>query len=158
PRPRRPGAPAGCAPSYGLVLPVPGDRALEPVVELDLRLESEQLPCLVRVRDTKLDVRVVEGLEDEIVLESRQALDAKREVVDRARRACVADVEALADRVRMLERQEERLDHVVDVAPCANLRAVAVDDERLPGERRLDEGTDRASADLAWPVHVERPH
>ena len=58
----------------------------------------------------------------------------------------------------MLEREHERLDHVVDVAPRADLRAVAVDHEVVPRERRLDERADRAAADLARPVDVERAH
>ena len=49
------------------VLPVPGDRPLEPLVELDLRLEAEELARLLDVRDAELDVRVVERLEDELV-------------------------------------------------------------------------------------------
>ena len=70
----------------------------------------------------------------------------------------VADVEALADRVRVLEREQRALDHVVDVAPGADLRAVAVDRQVAARERGLDEGADRAAADLARPVDVERPH
>ena len=58
----------------------------------------------------------------------------------------------------VLERQEDRLDHVVDVAPRADLRAVAVDLEVAPAERRLDERADRAAADLARAVDVERAH
>ena len=48
------------------VLAVPGDRPLEPLVELDLRLEAEELAGLVDVGDPQLDVRVVERLEDEL--------------------------------------------------------------------------------------------
>ena len=106
----------------------------------------------------QLDVGVVERLEDELARAAREPLDALGEVVDRHRRARVSDVEALADRVRMLEREQERLDHVVDVAPRADLRAVAVDHEVVAGERRLDEGADRPAADLSRPVHVERAH
>ncbi len=51
-----------------------------------------------------------------------------------------------------------RLDHVVDVAPGADLRAVAVDRQVAAGERRLDERADRAAADLARAVDVERAH
>ncbi len=94
--------------------------------------------------------------EDELTGASGQPLDPLREVVDRHRRARVSDVEALADRVRMLEREQQRLDHVVDVAPGADLRAVAVDDEVVAGERRLDEGADGAAADLPGAVDVER--
>ncbi len=55
-----------------------------------------------------------------------------------------------------LEAEQQRLDHVVDVAPGADLRAVAVDRQVAPGERRLDERADRAAADLARAVDVER--
>ena len=55
----------------------------------------------------------------------------------------------------MLEREEQALDHVVDVAPGTDLRAVAVDLEVAPSERRFDERADRAAADLAGPEDVE---
>ena len=58
----------------------------------------------------------------------------------------------------MLQREQHGLDHVVDVAPGADLRAVAVDLQVAPRERRLDEGADRAAADLTRAVDVERPH
>ena len=45
---------------------VPRDRPGEPLVELDLRLEAEQLARLVDVRDAQLDVGVVERLEDDL--------------------------------------------------------------------------------------------
>src|SRR5918994_1599301 len=70
------------------------------------------------------------------------------EVVDRDRRAGVSDVEALADRARMLEREKRAVDHVVDVAPRADLRAVAVNREIAARERPLDERPDRPAADL----------
>ena len=49
------------------------------------------------------------------------------------------------------------VDHVVHVAPGADLRAVAVDRQVAAGERRLDERADRPAADLARAVDVERP-
>ena len=58
----------------------------------------------------------------------------------------------------MLEREQRTVDHVVDVAPGSNLRPVPVNREVAPGERRLDERADRATADLARPEHVERAH
>ena len=64
-------------------------------------------------------------------------------------RARVADVERLADRGRVLEAGEHAGDHVGDVVPGADLRAVAVDRQVAAGERRLDERADRAAADLA---------
>ncbi len=139
-------------------LAVPRDRPLEPLVEVDLRLEAEQLARLVDVGNAELDVRVVERLEDDLTGAARQALDALSEIVDRHRRARVADVEALADGVRMLEGEEGAVDHVVDVAPRADLRAVPVDREVASREGGLDERADRAAADLTRPEHVERPH
>ena len=58
----------------------------------------------------------------------------------------------------MLEAGEAARDHVVDVAPGADLRAVAVDRQVAPRERRLDERADRAAADLARAEDVERVH
>ena len=63
-----------------------------------------------------------------------------------------------ADRLRVLEREQQAAHHVVDVAPGADLRAVAVDRQVAPGERRLDERADRAAADLPGAVDVERAH
>ena len=137
--------------------PVPRDRPLQALVEIDLRLEAELLARLRDVRHPDLDVGVVQRLEDDLAGRAGQALDALRQVVDRHRRARVADVEALARGLRALEAEQERLDHVVDVAPGADLRAVAVDRQVPAGERRLDEGADRAAADLARAVDVERP-
>ena len=51
-------------------------------------------------------------------------------------RARVADVEALADRVRMLEAEPHGLDHVVDEAPRADLRAVAAHGEVVAARAR----------------------
>ena len=46
--------------------PVPRDRLLEALVEIDLRLEAEQLPGLFDVGHPDLDVRVVERLEGDL--------------------------------------------------------------------------------------------
>ena len=100
----------------------------------------------------------MEWLEDDLTGASGQALHALSEIVDRHRRAGVADVEALADRVRVLECEEGAVDHVVDVAPRADLRAVPVDREVAPRERGFDECSDRPAANLTRPEHVERPH
>src|SRR5207253_6917408 len=98
----------------GLARSVPGDRLLEPLVELDARLEAELLPRLADVRDAQLDVDVVEGREADLARTAGEPLDALREVEDRHRGARVADVEALADGLRPLEAEQQRLDHVVD--------------------------------------------
>src|SRR5581483_1843232 len=137
---------------------VPRDCPLEALVEVDLRLEAEELPRLADVRAADLDVGVVERLEDDVARAAGEPLDPLRELDDRDDRAVVADVEALADRLRALEAEQHRLHHVVDVAPRADLRAVAVDRQVAAGEGRLDEGADGAAADLAGPVHVEGPH
>src|SRR6185295_15965540 len=97
---------------------VPGDRPREPFVQLDAGLEAEQVARLVDVRDAELDVGVVDRPEHDLARAAGQPLDALREVVDRDRGARVADVEALADRVRVLEREQRASDHVLDVAPC----------------------------------------
>ena len=47
------------------------------------------------------------------------------------------------------------LHHVRDVAPGADLRAVAANGQVVAGERRLDEGADRAAADLPGAEDVE---
>src|SRR6185437_8475013 len=49
-----------------------------------------------------------------------------------------------------------RVDHVVDVTPGADLRAVAVDHQVAPRERGLDEGADGTAADLTRAKDVER--
>ena len=58
----------------------------------------------------------------------------------------------------MLEACEHAADHVGDVRPRANLRAVVVDLEVASRERCLDERANRAAPDLARPVDVERMH
>src|SRR5918996_693611 len=140
------------------LLAIPRDRPLESLVEVHLGLEPEQRPRLRDVRDPELDVGVVERLEHDLARAAGQPLHALREVVDRDRGARVPDVEALPHGARMLEGEQRSVDHVVDVAPSADLGAVAVDRQVLAGERRLDERADRAPADLTGPVDVERPH
>src|SRR5712692_4739145 len=136
-------------------LPVPRDRPLQPFVQVDARPEAEQLARLLHVRDAQLDVGVVERLEDDLSGAAREPLHPLRQVVDRDRRAGIADVERLADRLRTLETEQRPLDHVVHVAPRADLRAVAVDRQLATRERGLDEGADRAAADLSRAVDVE---
>ena len=100
----------------------------------------------------------MEWLEDDRTGTAGQALHPLREIVDRDRRAGVADVEALTDRARVLECQEGAVDHVVDVAPRPDLRAIPVDREVASRERGFDERANRAATDLARPEDVERPH
>ena len=66
-------------------------------------------------------------------------------------RARVADVERLPDGVRMLEAEQHACDHVGDVRPGSDLRAVAVNRQVALRQRGLDEGPDRAAADLSGP-------
>ena len=120
--------------------------------------QPSTLARLLDVRDAQLDVDVAERREDDLARAAGEALDPLGEVVDRDRRARVADVERLADRLGMLEAGEDAAHHVGDVAPGADLRAVAADRQVLAGERRLDERADRAAADLAGPEDVERVH
>ena len=65
---------------------------------------------------------------------------------------------ACPTRLGPLEAEQRPVDHVVDVAPGADLRAVAVDHEVAAGERGLDEGADRTAALLARAEDVERVH
>src|SRR5581483_9677721 len=153
-RRRRPGSRGGLRQSR-LARAVPRDRPLEAVVELDRRLEADVLARLLDVRDAQLDVDVLERREDDVAGAAGEPLDALREVEDRHGGARVADVVALPDRVRVLETETHGLDHVVDVAPRADLRAVAAHREVVAAERRLDERADRTAADLARPVDVE---
>jgi hypothetical protein len=59
--------------------------------------------------------------------------------VDRGDGALVADVERLADGVGMIEGQQHPSNHVVDVAPRPDLRAVAMDLDRQVLHGALDE-------------------
>src|SRR5204862_7708629 len=98
---------------------IPRDRPLQAVVELHARLEADLVAGLLDVRDAQLDVHVPERREHDLAGAAREALDALCEVEDRHGRARVPDVEALADRARVLETEPNRVDHVVDVAPGA---------------------------------------
>ena len=89
---------------------------------------------------------------------ARQALHPLGEIVDRDRRARVSDVEALPDRVLVLEGEERAVDHVVHVAPRTDLRAVAVNREVASRQRGLDERANGPAADLTGAVHVERTY
>src|SRR4051812_38723676 len=95
-------------------------------------------------------------LEDDLAPRLGEPPDPRGQVVDRHGRTRIADVEALANGARVLEAEEDCVGEVVDVAPGANLRPVAVDGKVAPRECRLDEGADRAAADLSRAVDVER--
>ena len=62
---RRPAGRAGSG-RRRLAFPVPGDRPQQALVEVDLRLEAEQLPRLAHGRDAQLDVGVVQRAEDDL--------------------------------------------------------------------------------------------
>src|SRR5207302_11122423 len=159
-RPRRapPRRDPGTLGGYGRPCPVPRDRPFEALVEIDLRLPAEQLAGLLDVRNPELHVGVVQRLRDDLARTAGQPLDPLREVENRHRRPRVPDVQAMADGLGPLEAEQQRLDHVVDVAPGADLRAVAVDDQVAAGEGGLDERPNRPAADLAGSVDVERAH
>src|SRR5438093_2034299 len=95
---------------------------------------------------------------DDLAGTAREAFDPLGQVEDRDRRAGIADIERVADRLRAFEAEQKRLDHVVHVAPGSDLRAVTVDGEVTTRERSLDESPDRTAADLPGAVDVERPH
>src|SRR5207247_10548336 len=59
---------------------IPRNRPFQALVELDLRLEAEELARLVDVRDPQLDVCVMERLEHDLARATGQPLDAQREV------------------------------------------------------------------------------
>src|SRR5262249_39615417 len=134
---------------------VPRDGLRQALVEVDGGLELEELARLLDVGNAQLDVRVVERLEDELTGTTREQFDALRKVEDRHCRARVADVERLSDGLRPLEAEERPGHHVVDVAPRADLRPVAVNGQVASGERRLDERANGAAADLSRAVDVE---
>src|SRR5206468_663103 len=96
---------------------VPGDRPREAVLEVDLRVEAEQLARLLDVRDAQLDVDVAERHVDDLARAAGQPLDRPRELEDRHRRPRIADVEGLARGLWPLEAEQDALDHVVDVRP-----------------------------------------
>ena len=77
------------------------------------------------------------------------AYDRVREPVDRGDRSVVADVERLADSGGCDHRAQNAPHHVVDVAPRPDLRAVAMDDQVLAGDRPQDESRNAPSP--TWP-------
>src|SRR5262249_48904371 len=142
PRPGRRRARPGGSAQYRRLFPVPRDRPREALVEVALRLEPEPLPRLLDVRDPEFDVGVVERPEDDLAGRAGQPLHPLREVEDRHGRARVADVEGLTDGLVSLEAQQQRIDHVVDIAPGADLRAVAVNREVTPANPTLHQTSD----------------
>src|SRR5207253_68860 len=69
----------------------------------------------------------------------------------------ITDIEALSNRGRILETTHEALDEIIDVTPCADLCAVAVDVNRFVVESSLDEDLNRSLSRLARAVNVEWP-
>src|SRR6185437_2802739 len=99
--PRRPEASRGGLRQRWATASIPRDRPLQPVVELDLRFETDLVARLFDIGDAQLDVDVIEGREDDLARTAGEPLDSLREVEDRHGRARIADVVALPDRVRM---------------------------------------------------------
>src|SRR5690606_7145660 len=70
------------------------------------------------------------------------------------------DVENLAGGFRMAHQTGNAFDHVLHVAEAASLRAVAIDGNRLAGQRLANEpGDDHAIlTGLAWTDGIEQPY
>ncbi len=113
---------------------------------------------LVDVRDAQFDVGRQRRAEQDPAARADHAADRLGQAVDGDHRARIADVERLADRGRVLERAQHALDHVVDEAPGADLRAVAEDQQVLVLQRLAHEDRQSALAGLARAIDVERPH
>src|SRR6185312_3712065 len=58
----------------------------------------------------------------------------------------------------MRHRNHDAIDHVVHVAPRADLRSVSMDLDRLVSERAFNENTQRSFPDLTATIYVERAH
>src|SRR5438128_828340 len=85
------------------LLAVPVDRTEQAFFEIDARMEPEQIARLVDVGDAQLDVLMRPLDELDARRRRRQPHHLARQVVDRQRRARVADVESVADRFGFLE-------------------------------------------------------
>jgi hypothetical protein len=70
----------------------------------------------------------------------------------------IADVESLSVRYFVVKHEVDGLDQIADVAPCAHIRALAMDLKRLSAHEPAREVADRALAGLARSVDIERPH
>src|SRR6476469_327510 len=137
--------------------PVRGERALESLAELDLRLPAEQP---LRERDVGLALRGVVGgarLERDLRRRARHVDHGLGELEDREL-VRVADVHR-TDVVR-LEERHDAADLVRDVAERARLLAVAVHRERLAPHRLHEEVRHDAPVGRpqTGPVRVEDPH
>src|SRR5688572_6517496 len=106
----RPGASLGPAPTNDSgrsaptgPVPVPGDGALQPFLEIDRGLEAEKPAGLVDVGDAQFHVRERPLHEGEPRGGAAEADDHAREVVDGEDAARVADVEGLPHRLRLHE-------------------------------------------------------
>src|SRR5512146_2033317 len=117
-------------------------RTAQAFVERDLGLPAEELP---RARDVGLPhLRVVDrqGLEHDLARRPGGREDSLGQLEDGVL-AGVADVDRQV--LAGLGEQDQAPDQVVDVAEAPRLRAVAVDGERLLGERLAQEVRDRAA-------------
>src|SRR5215218_3634695 len=131
-------------------------RALEAVIELDLRLPAEDLARAGDVGLALLGVVLGQRLVHDLARGAGDPEDRLREVEDRElARIAEVDRQVLAAR----REQEQPANEVVDVAEASCLRAVAEDGERLARECLAKEGRDRAPVvgAHARPVGVEDP-
>src|SRR5919197_314139 len=123
-------------------LPAEGrEHPSEPLLQLDLRLPTENLlrPCDVRLADLRIVDR--ERLVDDLARRAGHAEDRLRELVEREL-ARVPDVDGQV--LSALGEQDEPANQVVDVAEAPRLRALAEDGDRLALERLPHERRDGA--------------
>src|SRR3990172_11467412 len=123
--------------SIAVVFTAPGDGANEPLYQLDLRGEPQNLfgsvdrrnspprvlnplPIVFPVRDT-----------DDLGSGTGQSFNGNRQVMDRSFRI-IPDIEDQAFSRLDLSGQERPIYRVIDVGETAALQSVAVDRDRLP--------------------------
>src|SRR5438477_226426 len=127
-----------------------------PLFEIDLGLESQQLTRFYNCRNSQLDVNVILARELNLRLRAKYPQDGAGETVDRRHRALIPDIEGFSDRLGMGHRQQDAFNHVVDIAPCANLCSIAMDFYQLVAQSALDEISQCALPNLPGTIHVER--
>src|SRR5438105_1274840 len=133
-----------------------GDRAAQPVLELDLGLPAEALARLRDVRLANLRIVLRKGLEDDLALRAGHLQDDVREL-EQGELLRVAEVDGI---VLVAHREQvEAADQVVDEAEAARLRALAEYRQRLAVERLAHERRDRPAVVRPHPraVRVEDP-
>src|SRR5262249_5314584 len=127
---------------------VPRDRARDSLFERHGRRVIEKLACLVNRWDSKLDFRARVRLKRDLGARAGQAENHPRELEVRDGALWIAEIERVSDRCRLLRTGEDALNEILHVTPRANLRAIAVEHDRLVLERLQNNSADRAVANL----------